>query len=272
MILRWPGSKYSLRKLLLAELPAQYCEFRDATVGNGSVLAAVRGRRVANDIHPALMDYYRRLQSCPRFIEEVLTLREQARCPRKRRRIFEKMKDRYRQDDGLALLYLTRHAFREQVRSARRNTATFDPDKNGFEPLTRSRLLRFRAAIQGVELACGDYKAIVKRPGEGVVVFVDPPYHLPCANYLSGSLYEFPWQGEMPYVQLREMLMSCPHRFIVTLGDSELENDLFRGHGWEVTEIEYATHSIKGTHSAAIRRHLLIKNFASERKHFWMFQ
>ena len=271
MILRWPGCKHSLRNMLAKSLPADYQEFRDVTVGNGPLLPYAKGRVVANDIHPALMDYYRRLQSCPRFIPEVLELRQRSRCPRTRREIFEAMKDLYRQGDGLALLYLTRHGFREQVRSARKDTASFDPGKNGFRPLTQSRLLRYRATIQGVELVCGDYKAVMCRPGTGVVIFIDPPYHLPCARHRSGSLYEYPWQTEDQYRELQQVLVDCPHRFMLTIGNSDLENDLFRTNRWNITEIEYETHSIKGTHSAAIRKHLLVRNYCDDRQRFWMF-
>ncbi len=271
MILRWVGCKQKLRRKLARSLPADYQEFRDVTVGNGPLLPCVKGRIVANDIHPALMDYYRRLQSCPTFIPEVLELRQRSRCPRTRREIFEAMKDRYRQHDSLALLYLTRHGFREQVRSARKDTASFDPDKNGFRPLTHSRLLRYRAALQGVELVCGDYKAVMSRPGAGVVILIDPPYHLPCARNRSSSLYEYPWEAEGQYRELQQVLIDCPHRFMLTIGDSDLENDLFRVNGWDILEIDYEPHSIKGTHAAAVRRHLLVRNYRDERRRLWMF-
>ena len=271
MIQRWAGCKQKLRRRLTRSLPADYEEFRDVTVGNGPLLPYVKGRIVANDIHPALMDYYRRLQSCPRFVREVLELRQRSRCPRARREIFEAMKDRYRQHDGLALLYLTRHGFREQVRSARKDTASFDPDKNGFRPLTQSRLLRYRAVLHGVELVCGDYKAVMRRPGTGVVIAIDPPYHLPCSRHRSSSLFEYPWQTEDQFCELQKVLIDCPHRFMLTVGDSDLENDLFRVNGWDVSEIEYETHSIKGTHTAAIRKHLLVRNYRDERRRFWMF-
>lgn len=271
MILRWAGCKQTVRKQLLRFLPSEYSEYRDVTVGNGPMLPFVKGRITANDIHPALMDYYRRLQSCPRFIDEVLVLRELSRCPVERRKIFESMKSRYRKGDGLALVYLTRHAYREQVRTARRDTASFDPDKNGFRPLTPSRLLQCRATLQRVELVCEDYKSVMRRPGSNVVVVIDPPYHLRCSKDASRALYEYPWQSEEPYRELQRELVDCPHRFMLTVGDSDLEYDLFACNGWDVTEIPYATHTVKGSRNAVFRNHLLIRNYRDSRRTFWMF-
>ncbi len=125
--------------------------------------------------------------------------------------------------------------------------------------------------LQGVELVCGDYKAVMCRPGTGVVNLVDPPYHLECSRHRSSSLFEYPWQTEGQFRELQQVLIDCPHRFMLTVGDSDLENDLFRANGWNVSEIEYETHSIKGTHSSSIRKHLLVLYYRVERQRFWLF-
>lgn len=264
MPLRRPGCKETLKRKLLRLLPMHVTEFRDATVGNGPLLPFVHADRIiANDMDATLMDYYKSLKSCPLFIPQVLDLREQARCPKRRRQIFEEMKPRYLAGDGLALLYLSRHAFRELVRAGRSNTASFDQLKTGLQPVTHARLLRARAALRNVELVCGDYRPILARPGRDVAIFLDPPYYLPDTH---DPLFEHSWVSEKPFHELKAALESCPHRFLLTLGDSDLENDLFRSNGWDVRALPYTTHSVKGTHKAAERRHLVIRNFRTSRE------
>jgi DNA adenine methylase len=261
MIARYPGNKEKVSRSIAAQFPTFYDDYVEPFVGNGALLWYVHnGASISiNDSHPGLIDYYRRLQQGQPLIREIMELKEVSRCPIQREEIFEDMKP-HRLTDGLALLYLLRHSFRELVRSGRRGIAKFDDHKAGFRVLTEAKLLQCQGILERATITCGDFRSVVALAPDDSFLFVDPPYYMPCNLSPSTGMYEHTFH-KRDHRALCALLRHTKARFLLTVGMSDYERELYRYPGWNYGKIVYRTHNVKGTGASALRYHYVVRNY-----------
>ena len=60
----------------------------------------------------------------------------------------------------------------------------------GWNMTATDRLELAAAALQGVNLSCGDYRPLLAAPGENVWLFIDPPYVMNSYLDRTSQLYE----------------------------------------------------------------------------------
>lgn len=250
---RWPGSKHHLAKTILSLAPSGWREYREPFAGNCSILweMETRGRRLwINDKNPTLYNYYTRLTGpTTEFIDEVDLLVQQAVMPGEVFNLWLSMKPRFRQDDPVALLILSRLAFGEMVRLGRKDSCSYDRKYLGsMNCLNRRRLLasrRILLAAKQLKITCGDYAPMLTAPGRDVWLYLDPTYYInsPDHNGCHGQpLYDYILDRDQ-HIELRDRLLKCKHKFLMTIGNSVFENYLYRDKGFRIIASPYRDHA-----------------------------
>ena len=135
----------------------------------------------------------------------------------------------------VAYMLLNRYAYGQFVKRSRSNVATFAWThlRNGLQPITRQRLKAARELLRGTRITCGPYHKLLDAPGKNVWLMIDPPYHIEDHGQ---PLYEMPFTID-DHEELRERLLGCKHRFLLTLEKSELSHRLYVcGTGFNIQE------------------------------------
>ncbi len=243
MVTRYPGSKGKVARDLWSLRPPHVAEYREPFCGNASMLWVVPTSipRWINDLNPAMVrllqslktySFHRRMKewTAPvRNADDVVTR-------------FDKAKVRWvLEDDPAAYLYLSRHALGQFIMKDRSNIAScgYHYLRDGTRPLAPDRLLRAKRILRGVKITCGQYYHLLDAPGNDVWILIDPPYPA------KGRLYAHD-MTTAEHHELRDRLLVCPHKFLMTMGDCGLTHKLYcRGDRFNVSFMRYRYSGIR---------------------------
>jgi site-specific DNA-adenine methylase len=191
-------------------------------------------RKWINDRDWRVVRFLEWMRDDEKCIDQIMRLKawtEQATADELAER-FESAKPEFLDGNPLSLLLISRYALRQQYSARRSNIATFDyslignPGGSGFATISRPKLERFRAALQGTRITCLDYSELLATPGDDCFIYLDPPWAT-CP-----STYDFNF-GLTDHLWLRARLRACPHSWLMSLG-AELASlyppDEFRVH------------------------------------------
>ncbi len=94
-----------------------------------------------------------------------------------------------------------------------------------FTESSIQRLNQFAKVINGSTITNLDYEELVKKEGENVFIFLDPPYYSATKSALYGK------NGNMhksfDHVKFAENMKNCKHKWLITYDDSEYIRNLF---------------------------------------------
>jgi DNA adenine methylase len=94
-----------------------------------------------------------------------------------------------------------------------------------FTESSIQRLNQFAKVINGSTITNLDYEALVKRAGENVFIFLDPPYYSATKSALygkNGSMHK-----SFDHAKFAENMKKCTHKWLITYDDSEYIRKLF---------------------------------------------
>lgn len=247
MNLRWNGGKSNAARDLWSLAPLRVAEYREPFAGNASMLWLVPKDipRWINDVDPDLIRYHRAMQSRPGFVEELLALKHRYATADDLKHAFNLAKIEWHfYDCPVAYFFLNRLCYGQMVHRSRKNGATFwySMIDNGFNAITRERLVRSRQIYQGVAITEGHYGDLLDAPGEDVWIMLDPPYLL---RNQKSAIYEYDFDVSQ-HEELRERLGACKHRWLMTIGNCGLSYRLWvQGGEFNVMTRKYTYTSIK---------------------------
>ncbi|MDZ4765337.1 MAG: DNA adenine methylase [Chloroflexota bacterium] len=248
--LRYPGGKSRAVERIMVQIPATIREYREPFIGGGSVYFGVRSlfgqsiQYAINDLNPDLIHFWRMVR------DDVKTLANE----------IEIYRDHY-SDDGRGLYKFLcddknmRSDFDRAVRFFIMNRITFSGvmDAGGYSQqafdkrFTASSIGRLRAldcGLSSVEITCADYETLVTRPGNGVFLFLDPPYYSATASKLYGKRGDL--HTSFDHERFASVMKSVPHQWLITYDDSPYIRDLFAFAHIEAWELQYGMGSFTG--------------------------
>ena len=276
--LRYPGGKQKSIPFL-STLISRYehdhgiTEFREPFLGGGSILLYAISNHLGkqfwgNDANRLLIDFWKQVQEDANALcLEVEKFQGHYSGPRKKSPAWTAFRNQLLQDLN-ALPDNQRHnATRFFVLN--RSTSSGVTESGGLTPLaycerfTPSSIDRLRNLAgklgNAVSFTCGDYAPLLQKPGQGVFIFLDPPYFSAEGSGLYGK------QGNLhrgfDHEKLAAALKNCEHSWLMTIDHSEKIYEIYSPwtytHPWSKV---YGMTNVNGN-SSKIGAELLVANF-----------
>jgi DNA adenine methylase len=262
--LRYPGGKSKALRNILPHIPLNIAEYREPFVGGGSVLLAVKqllGKRVEpywiNDINYDLCCFWEYAR------DEVNSLVETIG------------EFKYKYSEGKELFkYFTRddlklNDFDRAVRFFILNRITFSGtvDSGGysqkafesrFTDSSIDRLQKLSERLLSVHITYGDYEKLLFTEGDGIFIFLDPPYLNATKSKLYGKRGAL--HTSFNHEQFAENMRECRHKWLITYDDSPEIRELFSFANITEWKLQYGMNNYKQKY-ATKGQELLIKNY-----------
>lgn len=250
--LRYPGGKSRAVPLILQLVP-DHVEFREPMVGGGSVFLALRQLYPArsywiNDLNEDVYLLWRQIRDHPiELVNTVSDLRARYGDPHD---LFAFLKENWHNGTDLqrAARYFTlnRIGFSGLVDVG--GTFSTHAFEKMFTASTIRRILRLSPLLDGVKITNLDYSVLLREPGSGVFIFLDPPY-VTAGGYLYGKRGGL--HREFDHARFAEECARCEHSWLITYDDCDLVRDLFDGFQIVPWKLQYAMNNAGGNRPTA---------------------
>jgi len=259
-VLRYPGGKSKVASKLVSLLPPNIKEFREPMVGGGSVSLVLKQtlphvKVWINDLNYDLVCFWKTLRDQPE--ELIKKLKKIKASYTDGRRLFAEFSSQEEGDEferAVRFFVLNRISFSGTTYSGGYSQQAFE------KRFTQSIIERLRKAseiIQDFRITHGDYERVLFEEGEGVFIFLDPPYYSTTSSKLYGKRGHL--HTGFDHQRFAQNIKKCKHLWLITYDDCEEVRRLFSFaniHSWE---LQYGMSAKKG-------REILVSNFSLKEK------
>ncbi len=261
--LRYPGGKSKALEQIERFLPAAFSEYREPFVGGGSLFIRLRqlmphARVWINDLNPDLYCFWKCAQSDLKSLTaEVARVKTVARDGRK---LFQDLTANYDaelsgMERAVRFFVLNRITFSGTVDAGGYSQKAFE---SRFTESSVKRLGELRDVLEGVRITNLDYREVLRAPGDGCFVFLDPPYLSAAKSKLYGRRGRL--HSSFNHDEFAESLKACSHKWLVTYDDSpEIRNNFPFANIYE-WELQYGMNNF-GRDFAPKGKELFITNY-----------
>jgi DNA adenine methylase len=226
--LRYPGGKSRSVDLISTIIP-EFDEFREPFLGGGSIFIYTKQRYPnkkfwVNDLYFELYKFWEMTQKdVDALIEKVYEWRKQFPVGKELHRFLNENLANFNDlERGAAFFIYNRITFSGTSLSGGFSEGAFT---GRFTESSIQRLNEFAKVINGSTITNLDYEELVKREGENVFIFLDPPYYSATKSALYGK------NGNMHksfnHAKFAEDMRCCTHKWLITYDDSEYIRELF---------------------------------------------
>jgi len=244
--IRYPGAK-SRAIPQIAPLIPDFEEYREPFIGGGSVYLHVRQKYGEekkywiNDINPQLCNFWKQTQQVPDLmLKQIYDWKEQY-------------------EDGKQLLQFLRtntHKFDSiQLGSAYyvNKRLSFSGFTRGFseanfeKSFTKDKIAELKDVsnlLKDTRITNLDFQKVVDAPGNGVFIFLDPPYYNIKWDELHGTRGQN-LHASFDHYRFADTMKKCRHKWLVTYDDSNTVRKLF---DWATVipwELTYTSRKVK---------------------------
>lgn len=262
--LRYPGGKSkALVKNILPRIPGDYGVFREPFVGGGSVFIAAKQRinpgalYEINDLNEDLYCFWKNARDDNAgLVEAVSKIRREIKDGRALFDYYVKEKREYSEfDRAVRYFVLNRITFSGTVDSGGYSQQAFH---RRFTDSSIQRLENLRSVLKDVEITLGDYEAQIARGGDGVFIFLDPPYFSAVKSRLYGNNGDL--HRGFDHERFARVMKECRHQWLITLDDSPEIRELFDFAFILEWKLQYGMNNYK-REKAGIGKELFIANY-----------
>jgi len=226
--LRYPGGK-SRAVETIAKLIPDFEEFREPFLGGGSVFVYVKQRYPnkkywVNDLYSELYKFWTMTQKdVNALIDKVYQWREQYSIGKELFQFLNKNLTHFNDLEKAAAFFIfNRVTFSGTTLSGGYSESAFT---GRFTESSIKRLNDLAKVINGTTITNYDYEDVVKKEGENVFIFLDPPYYSATKSALygkNGNLHK-----SFDHRRFAENMKKCKHKWLITYDDSEYIRSLF---------------------------------------------
>lgn len=226
--LRYPGGK-SRAVDLIAQLIPDFDEFREPFLGGGSIFINVKQRYPnkifwVNDLYLELFKFWEMTQKdVDSLIDKIYEWRNQFPIGKELHKFLNKnLADFNDLERGAAFFIYNRITFSGTSLSGGFSEHAF---LGRFTDSSIQRLNQFAIVINGTQITNLDYEVLVKKDGDNVFLFLDPPYYSATKSALygkNGNLHK-----SFDHIKFAENMKNCKHKWLITYDDSKFIRDLF---------------------------------------------
>lgn len=226
--LRYPGGKSRSVDLIATIIP-EFDEFREPFLGGGSIFIHTKQRYPnkkfwINDLYFELYKFWEMTQKdVNALIDKVYEWRNQFPVGKELHKFLNENLANFNDlERGAAFFIYNRITFSGTSLSGGFSEGAFT---GRFTESSIQRLNQFAKVINGSTITNLDYEALVKREGENVFIFLDPPYYSATKSALYGK------NGNMhksfDHAKFAENMKKCTHKWLITYDDSQYIRKLF---------------------------------------------
>jgi len=226
--LRYPGGK-SRAVETIAKLIPDFDEFREPFLGGGSVFVYVKQRYPnkkywVNDLYTELYKFWTMTQKdVDILIAKVYEWREKYTIGKELYQFLNENLEKFNDLERAAAFFIyNRITFSGTTLSGGYSEGAFT---GRFTESSIKRLNDLRQVINGSLITNSDYEELVKKEGENVFIFLDPPYYSATKSALygkNGNLHK-----SFDHKRFAENMKKCKHKWLITYDDSEYVRNLF---------------------------------------------
>ena len=226
--LRYPGGKSRSVDLISTIIP-EFDEFREPFLGGGSIFIYAKQRFPnktfwINDLYFELYKFWEMTQkNVNALIDKIYEWRNQFPIGKELHKFLNENLASFNDlERGAAFFIYNRITFSGTSLSGGFSEHAFT---GRFTESSIQRLNQFAKVINGSTITNVDYEELVKRAGENVFIFLDPPYYSATKSALYGK------NGNMhktfDHIKFAENMKNCTHKWLITYDDSKYIRDLF---------------------------------------------
>ena len=226
--LRYPGGK-SRAVETISKLIPDFDEFREPFLGGGSVFVYVKQRYPnktywVNDIYSELYKFWIMTQEdVNALVEKVYEWRKQFPIGKELFKFLNKNLTGFNDLEKAAAFFIfNRVTFSGTTLSGGYSESAFT---GRFTESSIKRLNDLSKVINGSTITNYDYEELLKKEGENVFIFLDPPYYSATKSALygkNGNLHK-----SFDHKRFAENMKSCRHKWLITYDDSDYIRNLF---------------------------------------------
>ena len=226
--LRYPGGKSRSVELISTIIP-EFDEFREPFLGGGSIFLYAKQRFPnktfwINDLYFELYKFWEMTQKdVDALIDKIYEWRNQFPVGKELHKFLNENLANFNDlERGAAFFIYNRITFSGTSLSGGFSEHAFT---GRFTESSIQRLNQFSKVINGSKITNLDYEELVKKEGENVFIFLDPPYYSATKSALYGK------NGNMhktfDHVKFAENMKNCKHKWLITYDDSNYIRELF---------------------------------------------
>ncbi|MDR0333336.1 MAG: DNA adenine methylase [Dysgonamonadaceae bacterium] len=226
--LRYPGGK-SRAIDTIAPLIPDFDEFREPFLGGGSVFVYTRQRFPnkkfwVNDLYSELYKFWLiAQQDIDGLIAKVYEWKTKHTIGKELYRFLNENHDKFNDLEKAAAFFVyNRITFSGTTLSGGYSEGAFT---GRFTESSIKRLNDLRQIINGSLITNYDYEELLKKEGENVFIFLDPPYYSATKSALYGKNGHL--HKSFDHERFAEKMKDCQHKWLITYDDSEYIRDLF---------------------------------------------
>ena len=263
--LRYPGGK-SRAVETIAKLIPDFDEFREPFLGGGSVFVYVKQRFPnkkywINDLYSELYKFWAMTQKdVDALIDKVNEWREKYQIGKELYRFLNENLDNFNDKERAAAFFVyNRITFSGTTLSGGYSEGAFT---GRFTESSIKRLNDLAKIINGSIITNYDYEELVKKEGENVFIFLDPPYYSATKSALygkNGNLHK-----SFDHIRFAENMRNCRHKWLITYDDSNYIRELFSFANIIPWNLTYGMRNIT-ENSDQIGKELFISNYISKK-------
>lgn len=245
--LRYPGGKSRAVKIISPLIP-DFDEFREPFLGGGSVFIYAKQRFPnkkfwINDLYFELYKFWEMSQKrVDALIDKIYEWRNRFPEGRELHKFLNENLEGFDDLERAAAFFIyNRITFSGTSLSGGFSQGAF---AGRFTESSIERLNDFANVINGTAITNLDYEELVKRSGENVFIYLDPPYYSATKSALygkNGNLHK-----SFDHEKFAETLKTCPHKWLITYDDSEYVKELFSFANITSWELMYGMRNVTG--------------------------
>jgi len=215
-ILRWAGGKSLMAERLAETLPSSWENYFEPMAGGAALFFALQPRRaVLADVNSELMNFYRALQTTPRYlIQRLMSLT----ASRDQYYALRSSRPRGIIQRAIRFAYLNRLAWNGLYRVNRSGDFNVPiGDRLPTVMWSEKELLRASSMLASAELVTGDFRDTVQRAAAGDLVFFDPPYPRGSRDHVGFNRYTSQFFSEKDHRDLACLIGELTRRSVLVV-------------------------------------------------------
>lgn len=226
--LRYPGGKSRAVKVILPLIP-QFSEFREPFVGGGSVFLQLKqfypqNKFWINDLYTELFNFWQQTQlNVSAVVAQVIHWKTQFS---EGKALYQFLSENINQFNELekasAFFIFNRITFSGTTEAGGFSEQAF---QKRFTLSSIKRLAELKTVLPHTIITNEDYNVLVSAPGNGVFIFLDPPYFSATKSALYGKRGTL--HKNFDHQRFAETMRSCEHQWLITYDNSSYIKELF---------------------------------------------